>query len=139
MIMLSKLVESNNSERIDGDSWMDPKNTIHSVLGHGHRRWALEYINRNDIITDDKTPVYDIMYKLGFIRIVNRLPFKNYINIEYNPITGIKPKQLRELKDIAIEQKMTLFDDVKKYSLVKDGNDITESLKLKNILENLRT
>ena len=136
MIMLSKLIESvsvKDDRRIHGDGWMDKNNVIHDVSGQGHLRWANDYLYSNKIAVTRGVGVYNQMFKLGFVRIVY-CSLENIIHIEYGPASGIKPKQLKELKDITVDQKASLFDDVIKYSLVKNGNDITEFLHLKNIL-----
>jgi hypothetical protein len=106
---------------------MKLKDILESVMGDCYKCWWLDksanlikvedhlngsYKILGNIDITDISDVYEKMYSLGFIRVMKN-PYKSEISFEYNPQKyQISNKQLSALKNLAIENKSELYNDV---------------------------
>ena len=87
--------------------WLDPSGTLHQVPAYGHWDWALIYLTQKEHFDKEEVEknVYGNMLKLGWARVA-LFEYNGRKALEYDvskrrPLT---PRQLKELKDIAIEE-----------------------------------
>ncbi len=83
--------------------WLSPDLKLYSVNHEGHDAWAHNYLKEKNIPFTYKDSIYNIMYKLGWIRIFfggSTLWYNAGMMREFPRPT---PKQMKELRDLAIE------------------------------------
>jgi len=100
----------------NSEYWLDPKGRFHRAQ-HGHQQWASDYLwdklipyNRDDAYSEtpdnsDLVGIYQTMFKNHFIRIV----IDDDTLYTNNPVHPPSSKQLKALKDAAIESGLHLY------------------------------
>ncbi len=101
--------------------WMLPNGKIEDV--GDHLDWYLDNVD-SEWFKDDKgfpicsdgsiaepEDVYDDAYKKGYVRLVKEPVADTPLGFEYNRSRPPTPNQMKNLKDFAIENEWTLFDD----------------------------
>jgi len=91
--------------------WMDSHYKLHRVPFEQHRSWAEEYLKKVGYgFTRD---VYKAMYRLGFVRLVLQdYNGEKLLSYSYGKERHLNSKQLKHIKDLAIEEQCTyLIDD----------------------------
>ncbi len=93
--------------------WLSPEGEFTEVNCMAHSRWANEYCMKKRIpVPVVADSIYDTMHKMGWIRIV--CPTDKSLKFEYYKNKSPTPKQMRVIKDLAIEWGMNeIFDDTK--------------------------
>ncbi len=106
--------------------WMDNNYQLHPVKFEQHRYWAEAYL-RMAGYTDVKD-VYKAMYKLGFIRVVKQqFGGDMMLSFQYSQEKPINSKQLKALKDLAIEEDCEYFIDDTTHREVRLAESIIEA------------
>ena len=95
--------------------WLDVNGKFHHTRSHSG--WAKMYLKMNGVDLEDFDGVYLAMYKKGFVRISIDTGDK-VLHVDYgikNPST-VKPnqKQWSEIMDLAIERRLSIYDDTTK-------------------------
>lgn len=86
--------------------WLDPNAKMHPVGSYEHWDWALTYLTKKEGFdkAEVEKNVYGYMVKLGWSRVA-LFEYSGQIAIEYdsNKDQPLTPRQMKELKDTAIE------------------------------------
>src|ERR1035437_2364899 len=113
------------------DYWMSPDFELHRVKSH--LAWAIDYLDSKNIKHASMkgmgmkvaggVSAYDIMYKLGWVRII----ISNSSQVVYYEPLNISSKKIKEVKDIGIEHgaKYISVTDSGKYKNIDEIN-VTE-------------
>jgi len=118
--------------------WMDTNYKLHPVSFEEHRYWAEKYLkNMGYAPTKD---IYRMMFRLGFVRVVKY----NYqgemtLSFQYSTERALSSRQLKELRDLAIEEHCDYLQDEntnKETSLSKDlEENISEDMSYTDLLK----
>jgi len=96
--------------------WLDPSAKFHEVYKddpqYGHFYWARDYLQKNKSwdMSNPNSPSY-ILIRDGWIRVTFNYYGDSAIHFDYSKSKKPSQKQMKELKDLAIELNGTLFDD----------------------------
>ena len=106
--------------------WMDTNYKFHPVAFEQHRYWAEAYLKK--IGYNDVKDIYKAMYKLGFIRVVKQqFGGDKMLSFQYSQEKPINSKQLKALKDLAIEEDCEYFVDDTTHREVRLAESIVEA------------
>jgi hypothetical protein len=106
--------------------WMDKNYRLYPVKFEQHRYWAEAYLKMAGY-TDVKD-VYKAMYKLGFIRIVKQqFGGDMMLSFQYSQEHPINTKQIKTLKDLAIEENCEYFIDDTTHREVRLAEAVNEA------------
>lgn len=113
--------------------WLDLEGRFFGT--HSHSKWVGEYLKKIGVPISDKEDPYDIMYRKGWFRVQKNTENRTiYFQLggRGSKVVGGQPnhKQMKELKDAAIELNYRLVDDVKNSEI-----DLMESLLLEDTLK----
>jgi len=107
--------------------WMDTDYKLHPVAFEQHRYWAKAYLRM--IGQPDVKDVYKAMYKLGFVRVVKQQYAGDMmLSFQYSHEKPLTSRQLKELKDLAVEENCEyLIDDTnhREVRLAENVNEVT--------------
>lgn len=105
--------------------WMDKNAKLYKVPLFGHKRFAADYLKLDipDAELGLRGDIYTKMLVLGFIRIT---VYSGQLQFEYDKKMPPNDSQMKELKDISIENNLWLYDDTRQRTI-----DIDESLNQK--------
>jgi len=107
--------------------WMDTDYKLHPVAFEQHRYWAEAYLRM--IGQPDVKDVYKAMYKLGFVRVVKQQYAGDMmLSFQYSHEKPLTSRQLKELKDLAVEENCEyLIDDTnhREVRLAENVNEVT--------------
>ena len=122
MIKLKHLLIKENYQVEGNNFWLSPCQKLYNVDGETHAVWAYNYlISKNstenfgdpdDDFENFLNNIYDIMYKLGWIRVIFDHEFnKNELYYEYKKGNPPTSKQLKIINDLAIEKGLKFTHD----------------------------
>ena len=116
--------------------WMDTNYKFHIVKFEEHRDWAEAYLKK--IGYDNVTNVYKTMYKLGFVRVVEqRFGDDSTLAFEYNRERPLNSKQLKAIKDLAIEEKCNYLVDDTAQREIKLNESVEKEKQVKSFLSQM--
>lgn len=115
--------------------WIDSSGKSAVVDHEDHRYWAVIYLkSKND--PEPAINTYQKMYSLGFIRAVKEHYNGWGIYYQYDPNKTPAPKQIKEMKDLAMENNCKyIYDDVTKRWIATDEAFINENMTYKELLD----
>lgn len=90
--------------------WMGPDLQLYPVPFEQHRYWAETYLEKKGF--QHTVDVYLAMYRLGFVRVVKqRYTNELVLSFQYENRKTLSEKQLKALKDLAIEEECDWIQD----------------------------
>lgn len=121
--------------------WMTPNYDFIEVPFEQHRYWAETYLKKRGYVVDDKSDVYKMMHNVGFVRVV-KMNYNGDIVLSYSHPKGtlLNSKQIKELRDWAIEQECHyIADDTtrKETRLQENANEEFKAKLIKSRLPHL--
>lgn len=122
-------------ERIYG-WWIDSSGKGYSVPYQNHSEWAIEYLKQKNVLNPG-VMVYKKMYSLGFIRAIKEVYNGWGIFYEYEQHRPPNSRQIKSLKDLAIENDCKyIWDDItrKSISVGDDYSNLIENMTYKELL-----
>ncbi len=133
----SMIVEMVKDVLMEGETiygwWIDDQGKPFVVEYQDHRDWGIDYLKKHG----EKEPhitVYKKMYALGFIRAIKE---EHGIYYEYELSRPPNSQQIKEMKDLAIENGCKyIFDDmIKKWSAIDEERFMNENMTYKELLD----
>lgn len=134
LVFESKIKEESNYDtdmEVHDDTsyggWLDPNLKFHAVRHEQHMPWARKVAAKLNLSTEFDQEGYGTLYHLGFVRIVFSGITMYFRNAQWNEKCPITQRQLKALKDIAIERGCKYLNDD---STGKTYTDLNESIDL---------
>lgn len=128
---INETVDYDTDMEVHGDTsyggWLDPNLKFHPVRHEQHMPWARKVAAKLNLSTEFDQKGYGTLYHLGFVRIVFSGITMYFRNAQWNEKRPITQRQLKALKDIAVERECKYLNDD---STNKTYTDLDEAVNL---------